>query len=47
MVESKQTQSREIEAHSIAKYFWMITDDAYDKLREIEGCEKLGDLNAT
>ena len=47
MVEAKQKQSREEEAHSIIKYFWMITDDAYDKLREINGCESLKDLNAT
>ena len=47
MVEAKQKQSREEEAHSIIKYFWMITDDVYDKLREINGCESLKDLNAT
>ena len=47
MVESKQTQSRAEAAHSIVKYFWMITDDVYDKLREIAGCEKLGNLLAT
>lgn len=47
MVESNKKQSREEEAHSIIKYFWMITDDLYDKLREINGCEGLKDLNAT
>ena len=47
MVESNKKQSREEEALSIIKYFWMITDDLYDKLREINGCEGLKDLNAT
>ena len=47
MVESKQNFEREEEAHKLIKYFWLISDDKYDKLREINGCETLQDLLAT
>ena len=29
------------------RFFWIIIDKDYEELRKIEGCEKLGDLNAT
>lgn len=29
------------------KYFWMITENVYEELRTITGCEILADLNAT
>ena len=28
-------------------YLWIITDRDYSQLRKVEGCEMLGDLNAT
>ena len=28
-------------------YLWVVTEDQYDKLREIEGCENLQYLSAT
>ena len=41
------TEEEKKQAHSLEKYFWMITEDKYDKLREINGCETLTDLPAT
>ena len=35
------------EALALIKYFWLITEDNYVKLREIKGCETLSDLPAT
>ena len=32
---------------NLVKIFWMINNSKYDKLREIKGCETLGDLTAT
>ena len=29
------------------KFFWMITENDYEELRSITGCEVLADLNAT
>ena len=34
-------------ALGIDKFFWMITEAKYDKLRKVEGCDTLTDLNAT
>ena len=34
-------------AKSMKKIFWLITEDSYEKLRLIEGCETLFDLKAT
>ena len=31
----------------LEKYFWMVTESKYAKLRKIEGCESLTDLKAT
>ena len=45
MVESVDRRLRDCE--KMHKYFWMITQANYGKLRKIKGCEDLGDLNAT
>lgn len=34
-------------AKSMTKIFWLMTEDKYEKLRLIEGCETLYDLKAT
>ena len=34
-------------AVDLVKTFWLVTEDKYDKLRTIEGCETLTDLKAT
>ena len=45
MVESSANKlQKAVEMH---KYFWMVTQDIYDNLRQIDGCENLKDLNAT
>ena len=41
------TDPRVLAANKIDKYFWMITENEYDELRTITGCEVLADLNAT
>ena len=45
MVESSGNKLQK--AVQMHKYFWMVTQDAYDNLRQINGCENLKDLNAT
>ena len=32
---------------ALEKYFWMVTESKYAKLRKIDGCEILTDLKAT
>ena len=44
MVEATKQQQN---ANKTEVFFWMITDDNYEYLRTITGCEKLTDLNAT
>ena len=46
MVESTE-QLKKAAAANEEIFLWMITDKDYSKLREIDGCEELEDLNAT
>ena len=46
MVESSSQHAINIAKQELI-IFWIITDKDYSKLRKIEGCENLGDLNAT
>ena len=41
------TEEEKKEAISIEKYFWLITENEYAKLRNIAGCETLTNLEAT
>ena len=41
------TEEEKKEAINIEKYFWLITEHEYGKLRTIEGCGTLSNLNAT
>ena len=41
---SEQEKKAAIE---LVKLFWLVTEDKYEKLRTIEGCETLTDLKAT
>ena len=45
MVEALQNKMQN--ANKVDIYFWMITDDNYEELRKIVGCEGLADLGAT
>ena len=39
--------AEQLESLTVEKYFWMVTEDKYEKLRTINGCEELTDLRAT
>ena len=41
------SEKKQRKAIELIKFFWMITEDKYDKLRQIQGCENLLDLKAT
>ena len=41
------TEAAKKKALNLVKIFWLITEDKYDKLRTLEGCDKLYDLKAT
>ena len=41
------TEAEKNEAINLIKIFWLVTEDKYKALREIEGCETLYDLKAT
>ena len=41
------SEKKQRKAIELIKFFWMITEDKYDKLRQIQGCENLQDLKAT
>ena len=36
----------EQEALDIVKFFWLISESKYDKLRKLEGCQSLGNLDS-
>ena len=41
------TEADKKKALNLVKIFWLITEDKYEKLRTLEGCEKLYNLKAT